>query len=298
MKKILYTFLLTACFFSTALAKDSIQIKGSDTLINMVQKLAEVYMDKHDSASISVTGGGSGTGIAALLNNNTDIANASRKIKSKEIKKAKKKNIDVKELTIAIDALSVILHPSNLVKSLTVEQIGKIFKGEIRNWKDVGGKNQAISLYGRQSNSGTFSFFRKKVLKAEYSNKMNRMNGNSQIVEAVKHDTSGIGYVGVGYVVKNGKPVSGINILAVANKKGDTAYLPYDAKAVGEGKYPIARGLNQYVNGKPQGLTKKFIEFELSKEGQNIVKKMGFYPIGGDIVKNNNKALKTKIKFF
>lgn len=272
---------------SSAFAADMLQIKGSDTLINLVQRFSEVYMKKNPGQYIAVTGGGSGTGIAALINQKCDIANASRQIKTKEEKKANKKGIDVKRLVVALDGLCVIINPNNPVDGLTVNQIGKIFKGEITNWKEVGGPNKTISLYGRQSNSGTFSFFRKAVLKGEYSQKMRRMNGNAQIVESVKTDVSAIGYVGVGYVKKS----KGLKVLKVAEKKGGYYASPLKDSDVKGGKYPIVRALNQYINGMPKGLAKEFIKFELSKEGQKIVVEDGFFPVPSSYKKQNKKQI-------
>ncbi|MBU2591315.1 MAG: PstS family phosphate ABC transporter substrate-binding protein [Nitrospinota bacterium] len=256
-------------------AQEMIQIKGSDTLINLVQKLSEVYMEKHPGEYIAITGGGSGTGIAALINGQCDIANASRDIKEKEVAQARERNVDPKSVVIAIDGLSVIVNKSNKTDKLTVGQIGQIFRGEIRNWKDVGGQDSPITLYGRQSNSGTYIFFMEEVLKGDYSNKMNHMNGNAQIVEGVKHDATGIGYVGVGYV----KEVKGINILKVASAPNGYYSSPLNTQDVKSGKYPISRTLNQYVNGSPKGKVKAFIDFELSAEGQKIVEEEGFFPV-------------------
>ncbi len=270
-----------------------IQIKGSDTMVNLVQKLAEVYMQKNPGASISITGGGSGTGFAALINRKTDIANSSRKIKDKELQKCKDKGIDPREVVIGIDGLSVIVNAQNAILKLSMEQIGAIYRGDVTNWSAVGGNDAPIVLYGRQPNSGTFDFFREHVLDAEYSQKMNQMNGNSQIVEAVRHDVNGIGYVGVGYVVKDGKAVSGIVILNV--EKNGIGYSPIDRNNIVMGRYPIARGLQQYVDGVPKGLTKSFIEFELSPEGQKIIEAEGFYSLsGGSAFAEPNKKLFVK----
>jgi phosphate transport system substrate-binding protein len=269
----------------------TIQIKGSDTIVNLAQKLAESYGAINKGADISVTGGGSGTGIAALLDSQTDIANSSRTIKESELKSGKTKGLDIKEFTIGIDALSVIVNPKNKIASMNMETIGKIFKGEIKNWKEVGGKDMPINLYGRQSNSGTFSFFREHVLKGEYSDQMNSMNGNSQIVESIKNDISGIGYVGVGYVVNDGKVLTSVKILNVSQKEGEIAYSPTDVKNIYTGKYPISRGLQQYTPNKPVGEVKAFIEYELSKAGQAIVKEEGFYPIDSEFKKLNDKNL-------
>ena len=252
-----------------------IQIKGSDTLINLVQKLSESYMAANPGQQIAVTGGGSGTGIASLINNECDVANASRAMSDSEIKQAEAKGINPKAVNIAIDGLSIITNASNPVKQLTVEQLGKIFKGEITNWKQVGGKDGSITLYGRQSNSGTFVFFREHVLKGDYSQNMRQMNGNSQIVESVKQDPTGVSYVGVSYA----KNATGINVLSIAQTEKDTYFSPLNSADVKSGKYPISRPLNQYVNGKASVAVQKFIDFELSVAGQKIVEEEGFVTI-------------------
>jgi phosphate transport system substrate-binding protein len=277
MKRILMlTMLIVAIVGVSAVqAEDMIQIKGSDTLINLVQRLAEMYMEENPGKYIAVTGGGSGTGVAALINGKCDIANASRLMKSKEVARAADNGVTVNRVVIAMDGLSVIANGNNSVKQLTVDEIGKIFRGEVTNWKDVGGPDMAITLYGRQSNSGTFVFFRDAVLKADYSQTMNRMNGNAQIVEAVKQDRSGIGYVGVGYV----KEATGINVLRVASKAGEMYASPLNSADVKSGKYPIARPLNQYINGTPSGAVKDFLAYELSVAGQMVVEDEGFFQI-------------------
>lgn len=264
-----------------------VQIKGSDTLINLVQRLAEEYMEKNPGAVIAITGGGSGTGIAALINKKTDIADASRLMKPEEVVKCNDAGVDPKRVVIAMDGLSVITNKSNPADKLTMDEIGKIFRGEITNWKDVGGENMPITLYGRQSNSGTFVFFMDAVLKGDYSQRMNRMNGNSQIVEAVKQDKSGIGYVGVAYV----KDAVGITVVKIASRAGAEYASPLNGHDVETGKYPIVRPLNQYVNGVPQGAVRSFIAFELSEEGQRIVKEAGFFPIPDDYRKFNEKSI-------
>jgi len=268
-------------------AQGMLQIKGSDTLINLVQRLAEVYMEKNPGKVIAVTGGGSGTGIAALINNKCDIADASRQMKSKEVAQANEAGVSPKRVVIAMDGLSVIINGGNPSDQLTVDQIGKIFRGEITNWSEVGGQNKSITLYGRQSNSGTFVFFRDAVLKGDYSQRMNRMNGNAQIVEAVKQDKSGIGYVGVGYI----KTATGINVVKVAPRPGEPYTSPLNSADVKSGKYPIARPLNQYTNGTPSGDIRDFIAFEVSDEGQKIVKEEGFFPIPGEYADFNSMSV-------
>lgn len=277
MKKLTLIATLCLLLFSTqsVSAQEMLQIKGSDTLINLVQKLSEEYMEKYPSNYIAVTGGGSGTGVAALINKKCDVANASRLMKPKEIQMAEDNGVKANRIVIAMDGLSVITNGSNPVDKLTKDEIGAIFRGDIKNWKEVGGNDMPITLYGRQSNSGTFVFFQDYVLKGDYSQKMNRMNGNAQIVEGVKADVSGIGYVGVGYV----KNANGLNVVRVATKKGGEYANPLNAEDVKTGRYPIARPLNQYIAGNPEGATRKFLEFELSAEGQRIVEEEGFFPI-------------------
>ena len=273
-----------------AQGQNMIQVKGSDSEVNLVQRLAEVFMQKNPGVNIAVTGGGSGTGIAALINKKTDIANSSRDLSPKEEEEAKKAGVQPFRIIFATDGISVVTHPANPISKLTLEQLGKIFKGEITNWKEVGGKDAKISLYGRQSNSGTYVFFREFVVKADYSPHMKAMNGNAQIVEAIKKDKDGIGYVAVGYVVdEKGKIMPGIKILDIATDAQSEAYSPAKMENVMSKKYPITRPLNQYTNGIPSGKLSDFIKFELSKEGQEIVRKEGFFPVQKDWMEFNRK---------
>jgi phosphate transport system substrate-binding protein len=273
-----------------AQGQNMIQVKGSDSEVNLVQRLAEVFMQKNPGVNIAVTGGGSGTGIAALINKQTDLANSSRDLSPNEEDAAKAAGVQPFRVVFATDGISVITHPSNPGSKLTMEQIGKIFKGEITNWKEVGGADAKISLYGRQSNSGTYVFFREFVVKADYSPHMKSMNGNAQIVEAIKRDAGGIGYVAVGYVVnEKGKVMDGVKILNVAKDGQSEAYSPVKMENVMSGKYPISRPLNQYLNGKPSGKLLDFIRFEISKEGQEIVRKEGFFPVQKDWMEFNRK---------
>ncbi|MBM7624957.1 PstS family phosphate ABC transporter substrate-binding protein [Sporohalobacter salinus] len=271
--------------------KEYLQIKGSDTMVNMAQVLSEKYMGKKKEAAISVTGGGSGTGIAALINDKVDIANASRIMKDKEIKQAKDNGVNPKRFVIAMDGLAVVINGENLVEELTINEIARVFRGEITNWKELGGPDKKISLYGRQSNSGTFVYFRDNVLKSDYSANMKRMNGNAQIVESVKEDKAGIGYVGIGYVVKDGKVVNGLNVLNVAKDAESKAASPLKPENVKTGAYPLARPLNQYTNGQPTGLVLDFIKYELSEKGQKIAVEEGFYPVSPKFQKLNQKNL-------
>lgn len=266
-----------------------LNIKGSDTCVNLVQRLAEVYMESH-RVPIAVTGGGSGAGIAALINGTIDIANSSREIKEAEIKQAKARGIEPVEFAIAVDGLSIIVHQANPVKQLTIDEVGRIFKGEITNWSQVGGPNRPITLYGRQSNSGTYVFMQEHVLKGDYSPRMNQMNGNAQIVEAVRRDQSAIGYVGVGYV--EGAAGQGLTVLAISGAKGKPAYSPLKRANVETGAYPIARPLLQYSKGKPVGAAREFILWELSPAGQQVVVQEGFFPVGKEAMARNMAHLK------
>ncbi len=273
-----------------AQAQGMIQIKGSDSEVNLVQRLSEVFLKKHPEVSISVTGGGSGTGIAALINKTTDIANSSRELNPKEMEAAEKAGIKPFRVVFATDGIALIVHPENPVDKLTLDQLGKIFAGKVANWKEVGGRDAKISLYGRQSNSGTYMFFREFVVKSDYSRHMKSMNGNAQIVEAVQRDKAGIGYVAVGYVVnEKGELKAGLKIPFVAKDHQAEAYSPAKMEDVMSGKYPISRPLNQYLNGKPTGKLLEFIRFELSEEGQGIVRQQGFFPVQASWMEFNRK---------
>jgi phosphate transport system substrate-binding protein len=280
---------------SSSIAKQKmIQVKGSDTLVNLVQILAESYMEQNPKTPIAVLGGGSGTGIAALINGTCEIADHSRPWKEKEINLAKQNSVEPRRFIIAVDGLSVVVNENNSVKDLTMEQIGAIYRGQIKNWKEVGGPNKSISLYGRQSNSGTYVFFQEHVLgNKNYSPDMKRMNGNAQIVEGVIQDKAAIGYVGVGYVYdqRSGTVRKGLRVLKVAKDGNSAAYSPLDKAAVDTGKYPVARPLFQSTNGKPTGAILDFIKFETGPEGQKIVEREGFFTIGSVHVAENKKNL-------
>jgi phosphate transport system substrate-binding protein len=275
---------------SEAHGQGMIQVKGSDSEVNLVQKLAEVFMQKNPGVNIAVTGGGSGTGIAALINKTTDIANSSRDLSPKEEEAAKKAGVNPFRVVFATDGISAIIHPDNPVNKLTLEQLGKIFKGDITNWKEVGGPDAKISLYGRQSNSGTYVFFREFVVKGDYSPHKKSMNGNAQIVEAIQRDKAGIGYVAVGYVVnEKGELKPGLKLLDIAKDAQSQAFSPAVMENVMTGKYPVSRPLNQYLVGKPTGKLLDFIRFEISKEGQEAVRKEGFFPVQKEWMEFNRK---------
>lgn len=267
-------------------------IKGSDTMVQMVSNLAEGYMEKYPDRKVAVTSGGSGTGIAALINGEVDIADASRLMKDSEIEQARAKGVEPVRFIIARDALSVIVNPNNPVDALTIGQISDIYTGNITNWKEVGGPDMKITLYGRQSTSGTYAYFLEEVvnqrllgkrLNREYSPKMLNMEGNTAIVDAVARDVSGIGYVGVGYLRDDVKPVR------VAKTSSDE-YVSPSLESISTGDYPVSRTLNQYTAGLPKKGDKvyEFIKYELSPEGQRIVEQSGFLPpLDVDMAKND-----------
>ncbi len=268
----------------------SIKIKGSDTEVNLALDLAETFMEKDPDISIAVTGGGSGTGIAALLNQKCDIANSSREFRDAEMNLAVKLGINVIPIVFAIDALAFVVNPSVEVEALTVEQIAQIFRGDVSSWKEVGGKDTPISLYGRQSNSGTFVFVQQNILKGEYSNRMKQMNGTAQILEAIKADPNAIGYLGIGYIVNEaGDLAEGIKVISVKVDEDTTPVNPTDVQAIINGDYVITRPLYQYTNGLPENKTKAFIAYELSAEGQEIVRRNGYFPITPQYRKENSK---------
>ena len=179
---------------------EAIRVRGSDSEVNLVQALAENFMDAHDLVSVGVTGGGSGSGIAALINHKTDLANSSRKISDEELYFAEKRGVRPFEIVFARDALAIIVHQDNPTDSISLSDLGRIYSGGLQHWADVGGHNEEITLYGRQSSSGTYVFFRDFVVQDEYDPRMIGMSGTAQIVEAVRKDKNGIGYVSSGYL--------------------------------------------------------------------------------------------------
>ena len=285
---------LLAALVLGAPAKKMLQVKGSDTMVNLVQILAEEFMAKNPGTAIAVLGGGSGTGVTGLINQTCDIANHSREWRPKEIDQAWEKGVAPRFFVVAVDGLSIIVNDKNTLKSLSLAQVGALYRGEIRNWKAIGGPDKAVSLYGRQSNSGTYVFMQEHVLgNKNYSTDMKEMNGNAQIIEGILQDEGGVGYVGVGYLYdKDGKIRKGIKVLTVSKKDGGPAFSPLDKAAVDSGDYPVARPLYQATNGKPSGDAAKFIAWETGPEGQAIVEREGFFTIGAAHKAANDKNLK------
>jgi phosphate transport system substrate-binding protein len=258
--------------FAFAPAADKIVVKGSDTLVILAQRWAEVYMKSNPNTAIQVTGGGSGVGISALINGATDIANASRKMKASEKDKLKSRyNTLGVEVACAKDGITVYLHPSNKVKELTVKQLGEIFKGNIKNWKEVGGVDAEIKLYGRENSSGTYVFFQENVVKGDYASNCQTLPGTAAVVNAVKKDPNGIGYGGAAYA-------EGIEICKVKKDDQSAGFVP-TAETIKTGEYPITRYLYMYLKNKPTGAIKQYIDWILSPEGQKLVVEVGYFPV-------------------
>lgn len=255
--------------------KRTLVIKGSDTLVNLSQAWAEAYMEKNPGTSISVTGGGTGTGIAAFLNGTADICNASRPMSGSEIDRAKGRSVIPVATVCALDGLAIAVHSSNPLTKLSVPELAKIFTGTAGDWSQVGGKGGKIVVLSRESSSGTYVFFRDEILGGKnYRPDALLMPSTKAIATEVAKNPNAIGYGGEAYF--RGKP--GIKILAISTKVGGEAILPSD-ETVRNKKYPIARPLLMYTPGKPTGAAGAFIKFSVSPEGQKLVSEVGYTPI-------------------
>ena len=275
------------CKKKTDVKKAVITVKGSDTMVNLSQKWAEVYMQLNPNVSIQVTGGGSGTGVAALLNGTTHIANSSRELKDIEYEKAKSLGITPKVYNVALDGLAVIVHTDNKINELTLEQIKDIFTGKVTNWKQVGGDDIPITLYGRENSSGTYEFFKEHVLgkdengkQRDYATSTQVLQGTAALGEAVARDTKGVAYGGVGYFVQR----TDIKIIAVKKDKGSQAIFPahngkVNYNAIWNGDYSISRYLYCFTQDKPSKDVNDFFNFILSEEGQKLVLQMEYIPL-------------------
>jgi len=265
-----------------------IKQKGSDTMLELCQFWAEDFMASNGNVQIEVSGGGSSTGITALINGQVDTAQASRQIKSTEVASAQANGVDPVEFRVAIDGIAIVTHEDNPVEVLTVEQLRGIYNGSITNWNQVGGDDRTITLYGRQSTSGTYEFFWEHVLEKEnYSSSMNMLSGNSAIVLAVQGDTGGVGYVGIGYADS-----SGINVLDLKKDDDATAYSPQDAEAVQNGQYDLSRYLYIYTDGTPTEQVNLWLSWILDADlGQQVASEVGFYPLSNDIIAEERAKL-------
>ncbi|NOT34789.1 MAG: phosphate ABC transporter substrate-binding protein [Candidatus Eisenbacteria bacterium] len=264
---------LIAGLSAPARAARGITIKGSDTMVILGQRWAEAYMGASPGAIIQVTGGGSGTGIAALINGTTDICQSSRAMKDDERKKLRDRYQTLgTEIPVARDGLSIYLHESNTVKSLTIPQLREIYTGVITNWKAVGGLDAPITLYSRENNSGTYVYFKDHVLLGrDYSARCQTLPGTAAVVNAVARDPNGIGYGGAAYA-------AGVRECGVQKATGGPAVLPTEA-TIRDGTYPITRFLYFYTRTRPAGDVKKFVDWVLSADGQALATKVGYFPV-------------------
>jgi phosphate transport system substrate-binding protein len=261
-------------------AAETIDNKGSDTLVNVALAWAEEYMRLHPEVRISVTGGGSGTGIAAMINGTVGIANASREMKPEEIAAAEANGISPVESVVARDAIAVVVHPSNPVDGLTLQQISEIYTGKTTNWSQVGGEERPIVLLSRESNSGTYVYFLENVVRLGdkesdllFSPDTLLMPSSEGISTEVRQNPNAIGYDGLGYVTPDQK------MLAVA-RDADGPYVLPSIETVNDGAYPVSRPLYMYTAGEPTGQVKAYLDWVLS-EGQALVSELGFVPLKG-----------------
>jgi len=260
-------------FISTAfIMQTKITVKGSDTMVILAQRWAETYMKQHPEISIQVTGGGSGVGIAALINGTTDIANSSRPIKTAEIEKLKNRyNTLGVEIPCAKDGITVYLNESNKVEELSLQQLSDIYTAKITNWKEVGGIDAEIRLYGRENSSGTYVYFKETVVKADYAASCQTLPGTAAVVNAVKKDKNGIGYGGAAYA-------AGVKHCKVKKENNSESFLP-TAENIAKNQYPITRYLYMYMRNRPTGEMKKYVDWILSPDGQKIITEVGYFPV-------------------
>ncbi len=256
-----------------------IQNKGSDTIVNLALAWAEAYQQLHPDVRISVTGGGSGTGIAALINKTVDLANASRQMQPQELASAKANGVDPLVHVVARDAIAVIVNPHNPVSQLTLQQISDIYSGKINNWSELGGENRPIVRLSRETNSGTHVYFLETVLrlgdsknKTFFSPDTLLLQSSEGISSEISQNPNTIGYDGLGYVTPD------LKVVAVAQATGKPYVLP-SVDSVNNGTYPIARDLYIYTNGQPTGAVKAYLDWIMTPAAQAIVKQLGFVPI-------------------
>jgi phosphate transport system substrate-binding protein len=282
---LLSVLVLTACGGpasaqpSSAGSQRTIEDVGSDTIVNLALAWAEAYQKVRPDISISVSGGGSGTGLAALINGTTDIANASRKIKAEEIADAQQNGVEPYEIEIARDAIGVIVHLDNPVQQLTLQQISDIYSGKIINWQELGGEDRPIVLLSRESNSGTHVYFLEEVVrlgqqtnKTLFSQDTLLLPSSEGIIAEVRQNPNAIGYDGLGYITPE------VKTLAIA-PQADGEYVKPSIDTVNNGQYPIARPLFMYTPGEPQAEVKIYLDWVLGPEGQKIVGDLGFVPL-------------------
>lgn len=266
-------FLLSACGSGGRSSKNTITIKGSDTMVILGQRWAETYMKENKDAIVQVTGGGSGTGIAALINKSTDICAASRPMKEEERKQAEEKHgKKVLEIPVALDGIAIYVHEDNPLKEIILSKVKDIYTGKIKTWKRFGWDDKKIIVYSRENNSGTYVYFKEHVLDEEdFAGDVLTLPGTAAVINAVSKDTYSIGYGGIAYA-------SGVKIVGVKKDAKDKAVSP-SLETVRENTYPVSRSLYFYVMGEPDGALKSFIDWVLSDEGQKICEEVGYYPL-------------------
>jgi phosphate transport system substrate-binding protein len=271
--KILPIMLMLAIMASvTAFSQAKITVKGSDTMVILAQRWAELYMKSNPQTTVQVTGGGSGVGITALINGTTDICDASRPMKQTEIEKLKSRyNTLGVEIPCAKDGVTIYLNEANKVQEFTLKQLSDIYQGNIKNWKEVGGNDVAITVYGRENSSGTYVYFHDEVVKGDYAASVQTLPGTAAVVNAVKKDVNGIGYGGAAYAV-------GVKYAKVKKDANSTGYVP-SAENIAKSQYPITRYLYMYLRNRPTGETKKYIDWILGPEGQRVVTEIGYFPV-------------------
>jgi phosphate transport system substrate-binding protein len=253
--------------------KSSLTVKGSDTMVILGQRWAETYMKANPGTTVQVTGGGSGTGIAALINGTTDICESSRPMKDKEKQDTQdKRGAAPVETKVALDALAVYVNEKNPIQEISIPALHKIYAGDTKNWKDVGGPDHAIILYGRENNSGTYGYFKEHVLEnKDFAASVQTLAGTSAVVAAVKGDAWGIGYGGIAYL-------EGIRALKVKKDDASPSVAP-SLETAQNGTYPISRFLYFYTVGQPAGLAKNFTGWVVSPAGQAVIEQVGYYPL-------------------
>ncbi|MFI5281283.1 MAG: phosphate ABC transporter substrate-binding protein [Gemmatimonadales bacterium] len=253
--------------------KKSLTVKGSDTMVILGQRWAEEYMKLNPGIAVQVTGGGSGTGIAALINGTTDICESSRPMKDKEKEELQtKRGAAAIETKVALDALAVYVNDKSPVKEISIPALRKVYMGETKNWKDLGGPDKALVLYGRENNSGTYGYFKEHVLEnKDFAASTQTLAGTSAVVNAVKGDQYGIGYGGIAYL-------EGIRALPVKKDDAAPAVTP-SLETAQNGTYPIARFLYFYTAGPATGTAKKFVDWVVGAEGQKVIGDVGYYPL-------------------
>ncbi len=267
---------VSLCFFACCTCLPSVlvaqRIKGSDTVLPLTQELSEMYMKRHPSATVTVTGGGSGVGISALLDGTTDLAMASRRIKFGEKMKMKQAKHEPCEVIVAYDALAVIVNPQNPVRQLTREQLEGIFRGKITNWKEVGGEDARIVVYSRETSSGTYEFFKESVLhNKNYMGSILSMPATGAIIQSVRQTKGAIGYVGLAYLNPYVKAVS-------VSYDGGKNYVYPSVESATRKEYPIVRPLYYYYDKQNEENVMPFIDFIASPEGQERTLELGFIP--------------------